>query len=121
TTPLEGSAQASRNPTADGEEAASAPRTKSAALSDVATTNTGRSRIRNMSARIIAGAPTRPSPPSPPENIGKRATLPRAWASEKYPDPLALRGYLEQNDMLDLPAGLVGFLDFYDRRHVRLL
>jgi hypothetical protein len=54
------------------------------------------------------------------ENIGKSARLPLDWAREKYPDPLALQGYLEQNDMLDVPESLDGFLDFYDRRRERL-
>jgi hypothetical protein len=35
-------------------------------------------------------------------------------------DPDALRGYLEQHDMADLPEGLDGFLDFYHSRRERL-
>ena len=54
------------------------------------------------------------------ENIGKSERLPLAWASEKYADSAALGGYLEQNDMTDLPADLDGFLEFYDRRRARL-
>jgi hypothetical protein len=37
-----------------------------------------------------------------------------------YGDPQALDGYLEQNDMLDLPEDLDGFLAFYERRRERL-
>ena len=54
------------------------------------------------------------------ENIGKSERMPLEWAQEKYPDPDALRGYLEQNDMLDLPDSLEGFLDFFDARRERL-
>jgi hypothetical protein len=54
------------------------------------------------------------------ENIGKSERLPLEWASEKYQDPRALGGYLEQNDMVDLPDDLAGFLDFYERRRARL-
>jgi hypothetical protein len=54
------------------------------------------------------------------ENIGKSKKLPLEWARERYPDPQALQGYLEQNDMLDLPADLDGFLAFYDARRERL-
>jgi len=54
------------------------------------------------------------------ENIGKSERLPLEWAREKYADPLALHGYLEQNDMVDIPEDLAGFLDFYDRRRQRL-
>ena len=55
-----------------------------------------------------------------PENIGKNEQLPLMWAGEKYPDPRALRGYLEQNDMLDLPEGLDGFRTFFEARRERL-
>ena len=54
------------------------------------------------------------------ENIGKQETLPLAWARQRYPDARALEGYLEQNDMKDLPEGLDGFLDFYEARRGRL-
>jgi hypothetical protein len=54
------------------------------------------------------------------ENIGKSARLPLEWAREKYPARDALHGYLEQNDMSDLPEDLEGFLDFYERRRERL-
>jgi hypothetical protein len=54
------------------------------------------------------------------ENIGKSERLPLDWARERYPDDKALRGYLEQNDMLDLPEDLGGFRDFFDRRRDRL-
>ena len=54
------------------------------------------------------------------ENIGKSDRLPLAWAREKYPDAQALQGYLDQNDMGDLPEDLSGFLDFYESRRERL-
>jgi hypothetical protein len=54
------------------------------------------------------------------ENIGKSERLPLEWAREKYADPQALGGYLEQNDMADLPEDLDGFLDFYENRRERL-
>jgi Protein of unknown function DUF262 len=54
------------------------------------------------------------------ENIGKSERLPLEWAQEKYADPHALHGYLEQNDMTDLPQGLDGFLEFFGRRRARL-
>lgn len=54
------------------------------------------------------------------ENIGKSERLPLEWAREKYGDPQALGGYLEQNDMVELPEDLDGFLDFYERRRERL-
>ncbi|MDQ6805759.1 MAG: DUF262 domain-containing protein [Actinomycetota bacterium] len=54
------------------------------------------------------------------ENIGKSERLPLAWAREKYAAPQALGGYLEQNDMADLPEDLDGFLDFYEQRRDRL-
>lgn len=54
------------------------------------------------------------------ENIGKSERMPLDWAREKYPNPDALQGYLEQNDMVDLPETLDGFLDFYDGRRERL-
>jgi hypothetical protein len=54
------------------------------------------------------------------ENIGKSKRLPLDWAREKYPDPQALQGYLDQNDMADLPNDLTGFLDFYERRRQRI-
>jgi hypothetical protein len=54
------------------------------------------------------------------ENIGKSATFPLEWARAKYPDPQALNGYLEQNDMVDVPEGLQGFLEFYERRRERI-
>jgi hypothetical protein len=54
------------------------------------------------------------------ENIGKSERLPLEWARDKYPNPDALRGYLEQNDMEDIPEGLDGFLDFYEARRDRL-
>ena len=37
------------------------------------------------------------------ENIGKGDPMPLEWAKERYQQPEALRGYLEQNDMIDLP------------------
>jgi len=54
------------------------------------------------------------------ENIGKSERLPLEWARSKYGDPEALRGYLSQNDMADLPEGLDGFLAFFDQRRDRL-
>jgi hypothetical protein len=54
------------------------------------------------------------------ENIGKSERLPLEWAREKYPDSQVLHGYLEQNDMVDLPEDLSGFLDFYEQRRTRL-
>jgi hypothetical protein len=54
------------------------------------------------------------------ENIGKSERLPLEWARAKYPNPDALRGFLEQNDMGDLPEKLDGFLDFYEARRERL-
>ncbi len=54
------------------------------------------------------------------ENIGKSERLPLEWAREKYRDPEALRGYLDQNDMAELPEDLNGFLDFYEHRRQRL-
>lgn len=54
------------------------------------------------------------------ENIGKSERLPLEWAREKYADPKALRGYLEQNDMADLTEDLSGFLDFYEKRRLRM-
>jgi hypothetical protein len=42
------------------------------------------------------------------------------WARAKYPDPQALKGYLEQNDMVDAPEGLEGFVEFYERRRERI-
>jgi hypothetical protein len=54
------------------------------------------------------------------ENIGKSERLPLQWAQERYPNPNALSGYLEQNDMPDLPEDLEGFLDFFERRRARL-
>jgi len=50
----------------------------------------------------------------------KTKRLPLEWASEKYQDARALRGYLEQNDMVDIPDDLAGFLDFSERRRARL-
>jgi hypothetical protein len=54
------------------------------------------------------------------ENIGKSERLPMEWAREKYVDTHALSGYLQQNDMADLPDGVDGFLDFFDQRRERL-
>jgi hypothetical protein len=54
------------------------------------------------------------------ENIGKSERLPLEWAREKYPNPQGLRGYLEQNDVVDLPENLEGFLDFYEQRRTRM-
>jgi len=54
------------------------------------------------------------------ENIGKSERLPLEWATQRYTDAPALHGYLEQNDMVDLPEGLDGFLAFYDKRRDRL-
>jgi hypothetical protein len=55
------------------------------------------------------------------ENIGKSDLFPSDWAAQKYGEHSpALRGYLEQNDMTDLPEGLDGFLAFYDQRRDRL-
>jgi hypothetical protein len=54
------------------------------------------------------------------ENIGKSERLPLEWAQQKYPEPRALHGYLEQNDMIDLPDSLEGFLTFYEERRKRL-
>lgn len=53
------------------------------------------------------------------ENIGKGERLPLDWASAQFDGP-QLTGYLQQNDMEDLPADLSGFLDFFDRRRERL-
>lgn len=38
----------------------------------------------------------------------------------RTPAPKALRGYLDQNDVTDLPKGLDGFLGFYENRRRRL-
>ena len=55
------------------------------------------------------------------ENIGKSDLFPLGWAIQKYgKDSAALLGYLEQNDMDDLPESLDGFLTFYDQRRDRL-
>jgi hypothetical protein len=54
------------------------------------------------------------------ENIGKSEQMPLVWAKEKYPNPPALAGYLEQNDMADLPEDLAGFKQFYEARRKRL-
>jgi hypothetical protein len=55
------------------------------------------------------------------ENIGKSDLFPLDWAKQKYGEQsAALRGYLEQNDMIDLPDGLEGFLAFYDQRRGRI-
>lgn len=54
------------------------------------------------------------------ENIGKSAKMPLEWARTKYPDPQALDGYLEQNDMSDLPEDLAGFRAFFDAPRERL-
>lgn len=54
-----------------------------------------------------------------PENIGKSDKLPLEWATRQYPGS-ALSGYLEQNDMLDLPSEPSGFVEFYDARRARL-
>jgi hypothetical protein len=54
------------------------------------------------------------------ENIGKSERLPLEWARDKYPNPDALRGYLEQNHMEDIPEDLDGFLGFYEARRDRL-
>lgn len=54
------------------------------------------------------------------ENIGKSEQLPLPWAKARYPDPSALRGYLDQNDMLDLPEDLIGFRSFFEARRERL-
>lgn len=53
------------------------------------------------------------------ENIGKGERLPSDWAGAQF-DATQLQGYLQQNDMEDLPEDLSGFLDFYDRRRERL-
>jgi hypothetical protein len=44
--------------------------------------------------------------------------FPLAWARERYHDVAALRGYLEQDDMTDLPDDLSGFLVFWDVENV---
>lgn len=54
------------------------------------------------------------------ENIGKSARLPMEWAREKFPDPPALRGYLEQSDVNDLPDGLIGLPEFFEGRRLPL-
>ena len=54
------------------------------------------------------------------ENIGKSERMPLDWARQKYPQQDALYGYLEQNDMGDLPDELEGFLAFYEQRRDRL-
>ncbi len=54
------------------------------------------------------------------ENIAKRERLPLDWAGQQYPDSAMLDGYLQQNDMTDLPAGLDGFRVFFDNRRRRL-
>ena len=46
--------------------------------------------------------------------------MPLQWSHTKYPDPNALDGYLEQNDMSDLPQDLTGFRAFFDARRERL-
>lgn len=53
------------------------------------------------------------------ENIGKGEMLPLDWASAQF-DGDGLSGYLAQNDMTDLPAGVDGFLAFFDQRRERL-
>jgi hypothetical protein len=55
-----------------------------------------------------------------PENLEKSAHMPLVWARQKYPDPRSLAGYLEQNDMSDLPEDLSGFRAFFDARRERL-
>ncbi len=54
------------------------------------------------------------------ENIGKSDRMPLAWARSTFADRDRLRGYLEQNDMLDVPEDASGFLDFYDARRERI-
>lgn len=55
------------------------------------------------------------------ENLGKSGKLPLKWATEMHAhDADSLKGYLEQNDMPDLPAGLDGILTFYSQRRERL-
>ena len=54
------------------------------------------------------------------ENLGKSDHMPLQWARQKYADPRSLAGYLEQNDMADLPEGLSGFRAFFDARRERL-
>lgn len=54
------------------------------------------------------------------ENIGKSNRLPLDWAKEQFPDQPGLDGYLQRNDMSDLPADLQGFLDFFEARRGRL-
>lgn len=54
------------------------------------------------------------------ENIGKSERLPLQWAREQYGEGVRLQGYLEQNDMADLPEGIDGFLEFYEQRRSRM-
>lgn len=54
-------------------------------------------------------------------NVQKSATLPLAWVTDRFPDPVARQGWLATYDMHDVPEGLDGFLDFYDQRRTRIL
>lgn len=55
-----------------------------------------------------------------PVNISKSERLPLDWAQARWHNPARLRGYLESNDMEDLPAGLEGFVTFYNARRERM-
>ncbi|WP_431974787.1 DUF262 domain-containing protein [Micromonospora haikouensis] len=53
------------------------------------------------------------------ENVDKRAALPSDWVGLAYPNPVARQGYLDRNDLGDLPP-LADFLSFYDQRRAQM-
>jgi len=54
-------------------------------------------------------------------NIEKQATLPAAWLKGPFfPSDAAREQYVRDADLLELPEGLDGFLDFYEARRKRL-
>ncbi|WP_328347202.1 DUF262 domain-containing protein [Micromonospora sp. NBC_00421] len=53
------------------------------------------------------------------ENVDKRATLPAEWVGLAYPNSVARQGYLDRNDLGELPP-LPDFLRFYDQRRAQM-
>ena len=54
-------------------------------------------------------------------NIEKQATLPAQWLNgPHFASPAARHQYIVDNDLVDVPEGLIGFLEFWDRRRTTL-
>ena len=54
------------------------------------------------------------------QNVQKSDELPHSWAAKEWPDEAARNAWLAAHDILELPEGLDGFIEFYDARRERL-